>query len=305
MSSSTYNAHVDIASRANPQNQEFFKCQPDAQLFATQINESFTFTSENHPLSIGLISVKLLDYDVVWLRLPPPLHEPFLRYLDLTFSHALIINNPLGILKTGSKEFLMHFESLCPPMQLCHNLEDILTFKNRFPIVLKPFREYGGKGIIKIDGDNVWKGSIKIPLEQFIREYSADPISYLAVKYLKHVDQGDKRIVVINGEIIGASLRLPREGSWICNVAMGGSSNMTHVVQEERDMVESLNSVLSKLGIVMYGIDTLVSDEGYRILSEINTTSIGGVPQMEDLTKEPLVEKSIDLLWAYINQELN
>ena len=130
------------------------------------------------------------------------------------------------------------------------------------------------------------------------------PSKYLAVKYLKNVKKGDKRIVVIDGVIMGASLRLPPEDSWICNVSMGGSSNYSEVLPEEIEIVNAINPLLSAKGIVMYGVDTLVDDNNRRILSEINTTSIGGLPQIAKLSNKPMVERGIDLIVKYVLNRL-
>jgi len=172
-----------------------------------------------------------------------------------------------------------------------------------FPIVLKPFNEYGGRGIVKIEGDIVNSGNQSISFNDFSRTYESNPIEYLAVKYLKNVKQGDKRIVVVNGEILGASLRLPADNSWLCNVAMGGSSNITQVEKEEEEIIRLINPTLSDKGIVMYGVDTLVGDDGKRVLSEINTTSIGGLPQIAAMNNLPLVERAIDLIWEFYNDK--
>ena len=116
------------------------------------------------------------------------------------------------------------------------------------------------------------------------------------------MEQGDKRIIVVNGNILGASLRLPPADSWICNVSLGGTSSITDVSQEEYHIVETIDPILSKMGIVMYGVDTLVGDDNKRVLSEINTTSIGGLPQIARLKNEPLVEKAINLILAYVEK---
>jgi len=142
-----------------------------------------------------------------------------------------------------------------------------------------------------------------VSFEEFAASYVENPIDYLAVKFLENVKQGDKRIVVVNGEILGASLRLPAENSWLCNVAMGGSSNMAEVESEEEEIIRLINPTLSDMGIVMYGVDTLVGDDGKRVLSEINTTSIGGLPQIAAMRNEPLVERAIDLIWEYYNEK--
>ncbi len=189
-------------------------------------------------------------------------------------------------------------------MRICTSLENITAFKEQFPIVLKPFREYGGKGIVRIDGNKVWDGKTQLTFEDFKSKLESQPIEYLAVKFLKNVTKGDKRIVAVNGKIMGASLRLPPENSWLCNVAMGGSSNLTEVDDDEIEIIKTLNPVLSKMGIVMYGVDTLVGDHGKRVLSEINTTSIGGLPQIAKLTGKPLVKEATDLIWNYVAKNL-
>jgi glutathione synthase len=244
--------------------------------------------------------VSLRDYDVVWLRLPPPLSLTFLEFLSGSFPNQFFINDPIGIYETGSKAFLLNFEQYCPPMKRCQSIEDIIEFKRQFPIVLKPLREYGGKGIVRIDGDVVWQGNEQIAFQAFTEQQKGSAMDYMGVKFLKNVSEGDKRIVVVNGQILGASLRLPADGSWLCNVAMGGSSNPAEVTSEERAIISGIHPHLAKLGVIMYGVDTLVDDEGRRVLSEINTTSIGGVAQIAQQNGEPVIEKAVALIWDYI-----
>ncbi len=294
---------IDITSRGNIRNNNFFSCQPQSKLWGTRIDKTFAFDSQNHPLLHNLEEVALGTYDLVWLRLPPPLSQALLDYLHDVFSKAVVINNPKSIHQTGSKKFLLNFQEVCPPMKVCTSTEEIDAFRKQFPVVLKPYREYGGRGILKIENDTVFEGKTSITFDEFKKRYEQNPIEYLGVKYLKNVHQGDKRIIVVNGQILGASLRLPAEDSWLCNVSMGGSSNHAEVEPEEELIVQLVNPLLSKLGIVMYGIDTLVDDNGKRILSEINTTSIGGLPQIAAMQKQPLVEKAIDLIWKFYEEK--
>jgi glutathione synthase len=293
-------AGIDIATRGNPANAPFFKAFKSTTLEAVAITEEFKFQQDGHFFKQDTKWVAIEDYDVVWLRLPPALSHDFLQFLKNTFPEQLFINDPAGIDLTGSKAFLLNFPEYCAPMKACYSLEDIIAYKKEFPIVLKPFRDYGGKGIVRIDGEQVWIGKETMSFSEFTHQLKGQPIEYLAVKYLKNVSQGDKRIVVVCGEIMGASLRLPAEDSWLCNVAMGGSSNLSYADEREKEMVRKLDPALSDLGIVMYGLDTLVGDDGQRVLSEINTTSIGGLPQIAKLTGEPLLEKAAALMWNYI-----
>ena len=212
----------------------------------------------------------------------------------------------MGIYETGSKSFLKNFESCCPPMKNCSSMEDINEFmKTHNDIVLKPNRDYGGKGILRIKDLIVHIGEQRFPFKNWKQMNRGGKIDHVAVKFLSRVTEGDKRIIVIDGHIMGASLRKPSAGSWICNVAMGGSSNATEVTEEELDMVKLINPALESKGIVMYGIDTLTDDSGRRVLSEVNTTSIGGLPQIAAMNNEPLVKSGINYLVNYIIKKIH
>ncbi len=295
---------VDVATRGNELNGFFFIKFIPKNIFVTKVDRHFAFSSNGDAFKTNLRRSFLKDYDAVWLRMPPPLSSDFLAFLTQAFPNQLIINNPTGIYETGSKAFLLNFKDSCPPMSICTTIESIRDFKKQFPIVLKPYRDYGGKGIIRIDGDTVWDGGVKMTFKAFTNQYKEKSIPYLGVKFLKNVGQGDKRIVVVDGQIMGASLRLPAKGSWICNVAQGGTSNMAKVSEEEETIIQKINPILSKMGIVMYGVDTLVDDNGKRVLSEINTTSIGGLPQIARMEGKPLVKQATDLIWDYIIKKI-
>jgi glutathione synthase len=290
---------LHVATRGLAANAVFFEGAAFAKLSVAEVAADFAFHADGRDLLREVQVVNPQDYDLIWLRLPPPLSPSLLDYLEATFADCVVINDPAGIRITGSKAFLLHFPELCAPMRICRSVSDIESFKNQFPIVLKPFREYGGKGIVRIDGDRVWEGKQETSFAAFADRLPAGELDYLGVKFLQNVDQGDKRIIVVNGEILGASLRLPPPDSWLCNVAMGGSSNPTEPDADEREIVRRIHPELSRLGIVMYGLDTLVGDSGRRVLSEINTTSIGGLPQTERSTGQIAVPRAIDLIWNY------
>jgi len=291
---------VDVATRGNKMNDPFFKNDLSAHLYVTEADENFAFSPEGKSYDNFVQCSDLSTYDAIWLRLPPPLSDTFLDFLSQKVSNQLIINDPKGIQITGNKKFLINFRDLCPPLKICTSIEDIETFKNRFPIVLKPFQEYGGKGIVRIDGNKVWEGKLESTFDHFIEKIKHSNIEYLGVKFLKNVTLGDKRIIVVNGEILGASLRLPAKDSWICNVSMGGNAIDSNPDEEEIKIVERLNPALSKLGIIMYGVDTLMNDEGKRVLSEINTTSIGGFANISKHSSKLPANEAVDLIWNYI-----
>lgn len=292
--------HVDVVTRGNQLNNPFFENDFSKGLYVTKADENFSFSAEGKSFEKYTHDTSLDNYDAIWLRLPPPLSSSFLSFLKQQFADKLIINKPEGIQITGNKKFLMNFPDLCPPMKICTSIEDIKMFKNQFPIVLKPFQEYGGKGIVRIDGEKVWVGKEETTFEDFIEKIKQSKIEYLAVKFLKNVSQGDKRIVVVDGKILGTSLRLPSKDSWICNVSMGGKAVDAEPEEEEIKIIKRLNPQLSKLGIIMYGVDTLVNDEGKRVLSEINTTSIGGFANISKHSDKLPAKEAADLIWNYI-----
>lgn len=189
-------------------------------------------------------------------------------------------------------------------MQLCQTLDEIAVFKSRFPIVLKPVLSYGGKGIIKIIGDEVmFSEGEKTSWEKFAENHEAHPVQYLGMRYLENVNRGDKRIVVCCGEVLGAALRYPAPGSWVCNVARGGSAVTAVADEDELKIVEVLDRHLQKLGVVLYGIDTLVNDNGKRVLSEINAMSIGGMHALYNLEGVSAIERASACLWNYVHSK--
>jgi glutathione synthase len=131
--------------------------------------------------------------------------------------------------------------------------------------------------------------------------FRQNPEGFLAMEFLKNVSQGDKRILVLNGQILASSLRLPAEESWLCNVAQGGHSVAAEATSEEIKIIETISPKLLEAGILIFGVDTLVANDGKRILSEINTLSIGGFPQAEKQTKKPILQQTINGIIKYVD----
>lgn len=296
---------IDVASRGNDINRLFFEKMAVKSLYASQVHSNFDFTEDGRFFKKNLEKTGIRSYDAVLLRLPHPVAPGFWQFLATEYPNTLFVNAPKGIEITGSKAYMLNFPDLCPPLRRCKTLADIEAFRQQFPIVLKPLRSYAGLGIVKIDGEKVARAEGgELNWEAFARSLEGKPFDYLAAKFLKNVNQGDKRIVICNGEILGAALRLPAPGNWVCNVARGGKSSGAEADGNERTIIEKLNPVLAAHGIIFYGIDTLVNDEGQRVLSEINTLSIGGLPKIAEYSGRPVVRQAADLLWKYIESKI-
>jgi glutathione synthase len=124
----------------------------------------------------------------------------------------------------------------------------------------------------------------------------------MAMKYLKKVNQGDKRILVVAGVCLGAVLRVPKSGSWLCNLAQGATSESVELTKEESYIVNMVDPMLSKEGINVYGIDTLVDDDGKRIMSEINTTNVGGFVQLQETSEIDILHKTVELMFNRLEE---
>jgi len=154
-------------------------------------------------------------------------------------------------------------------------------------------------GMAEVAGD-------QLPLANWLETAREDieAGNYLAMKYLKNVSQGDKRILVVNGKIMGASLRIPKPGQWLCNVSQGGTSVAAEITPEEEEMIAAVAPVLLEKGVVIFGADTLMDDDGKRVLSELNTNSIGGFPQAEAQTGRPILQQTINGIYTYLTSRL-
>ena len=297
---------VHIASRGNPANERFFTDKNNSELEVLEVQDEFGFDEKGEQfLHTGLVG-NLDEYDCVLMRLPRPVETAFMAFLVDNAPNSVFINHPLGIEKTSNKSFLLNFPELCPPMELCFSVKDILDFATNFPIVLKPLKEYGGKGILKIAGDTLYEGDRQHNAFDFLTKQASyiENQGYLGMKFMEEVTQGDKRILLVGRNIMGASLRLPPEGAWICNVAQGGTSVAAEVEPEEREIIDHIIPFLEKEGILIVGIDTLMGDKGKRVLSEINTLSVGGFFNVEEQSGKPIIKQSIQTIMNYVDQKI-
>lgn len=297
------NARIEIASRGNSENEPFFYGHQEDEIHVQALTQDFHFDPNHRFFSKSKVLRKLSDYHWILLRLPRPVEASFFDFLTNNFDERKIINRPSGIEKTSNKLYLLNYQKWCPPMKHCQSMDDIKAFASQFPIVLKPLKNYGGKGLIRIDGNEVWlenKASNWSELEESLQDEEA--INYLAMKFLNGVHLGDKRIMVSNEKILGATLRLPSKGSWLCNVSQGGSSIGVELEEREMEMVHSIIPDLRKEGVILFGIDTLASEDGVRYLSEINTLSLGGLAPADQFSQQPIIQRAAEGIWQYIAQ---
>ena len=306
MLSLNYDSNIYVATRSFEKNKTFFANFQSFNIYAKEIDNTFKY-SENGDWYKEMKEYNVNNFDVIFLRLDRPLNNNQLKNIDKTYDKPLIINNPLGIINTSSKEFLLRFPQYSQNMTICNDINAVYLELNKFPIVLKPLEGYGGLGLIKIDKKEIWHEDKKLNFQEgisFIKEYLKNNDSLLSMKYLKNVSNGDKRIIVVNGKILGATLRLPAEKTWLCNLKQGGRSVFSDIEKEEYEIVRNIDPILNKEGILIYGIDTLEDDNGKRVLSEINTLNVGGFLQVQENTDRKIIKEASALIWKFISEKL-
>ncbi|MEM6396208.1 MAG: glutathione synthetase [Bacteroidota bacterium] len=303
---------VLVASRGDKRNEAFFTGDLEAKIYVAKATAHFDFEADGRQFISSNLTTTFKEAETVWLRLPPSEDQQFLSEL-IEYSpspsagvNPVIINHPAGIIETGSKAFLANFSEHTAPIKRIFSELDFRRWIAQHETVLKPLQAYGGRGIVRIQNEQVEENGQLHPLDRWIdaNRHSIESGHYLAMKFLKNVSQGDKRILVVNGHILGASLRIPAEGNWLCNVAQGGSAIPADVSPEEEGMIAAISPVLLDKGVVIFGADTLVDDDGRRVLSELNTNSIGGFPQAEAQSNRPVLKQTIDGIYDYLDRYL-
>lgn len=267
-----------------------------------KVDSQFSFENRANYFDIRRMkTANLKEFDIIFFRIDRPITNEYLRYCRQISPSAKYINTPEGLIKTSSKAYLDNFRSICPEFIIAETLEEIEEFSHKFEIVLKPLGGYGGNGLIRITSfDEIHVGSdIKTGIEarKYLSSMEINNYPIMAMKYLNRVNEGDKRILVVAGVCLGAVLRVPKKDNWLCNLAQGATSKPAKLTEEEHNIVRQVDSLLAKEGINVYGIDTLVNDDGKRIMSEINTTNVGGFVQLQETSNPNVLSETVKLIF--------
>lgn len=216
------------------------------------------------------------DFDLILMRKDPPVNTRYLQALwMLDFSDAPVINEPEGIRAASEKLFALRFPDLIPPTIVTSRREELDGFcrEQGGQIVLKPIDGFAGRGVFS------W--SLTDPNRGVIWEEMTDrgtrPV--IAQRFLPEVRKGDKRILLWNGQILGAVNRIARRGEVRSNLAAGGTAIRTTVTARERELAEVIIPHLLDLGLLFVGLDVI---GGY--LTEVNVTSPTCLVELEEFS---------------------
>ena len=226
------------------------------------------------------------EFDVVFQRKDPPVDEAYVTATQILalLGRALVWNRPAGILGANEKLYALHFADLMPETLVARETREFLDFLDRMDgeMIVKPLGGRGGEGIFHVRRDDRNLYSI---LEQTTRFGTR---LAMAQRYLPAVRRGDKRILLLEGEPLGAVLRVPADSETRANLHVGGRAARTQLADADRRILERIGPVLRQEGLFFVGIDVI---GGY--LTEVNVTSPTGMQEIDALDGVRLEEQVI------------
>ena len=228
-----------------------------------------------------------LDIDFVLMRQEPPFNMNYITYTHLLEhlpKNTRIINNPISVRNAPEKLLVTFFEDLMPETLISLDADAILNFqKIHKDIVLKPLYGKGGEGIIRLQNSE----DIFIKIEKFIKDQE-EPI--MVQPFLPEVENGDKRIILLNGEPVGCLNRIPAKGEFRSNLGVGGIPQLSELTQSDMKICKAIKPILQEMNLVFVGIDVIG-----KYLTEINVTCPTGVRQIKNLGGSDIPE----MFWKY------
>ena len=226
----------------------------------------------------------LSHFQRVWMRKDPPVDEAYLyatHLLELAERQGVqVLNRPASLRAWNEKLGALQFPELMAPTLVASDVELLRQFASTHgEVVLKPLGGRAGQGVIRSSGQAPGLGA----LLELVTQQQQLPVMIQA--FLPQVSEGDKRILLVNGEPLGAVNRKPKAGEFRSNLAVGGQPEATDLSPRERQICEVLRPALIEAGLFFVGIDVIAGH-----LSEINVTSPTGIREVEQLGKSPLAD---------------
>jgi glutathione synthase len=212
--------------------------------------------------------------DVILMRQDPPFDMAYItatHILERLHPKTLVVNDPAHVRNAPEKLFVTEFKDLMPPTLITCDRAEIDAFRALHKdIILKPLYGNGGAGVFRVKPDDENLGSL---LEMFTAFYR-EPV--ITQRYLPEVRQGDKRIILVDGEFAGAINRVPAIGEARSNMHVGGRPEATNLTAREKQICDTIGPELKRRGLIFTGID-VIGD----YLTEINVTSPTGIHEVK------------------------
>jgi glutathione synthase len=220
--------------------------------------------------------VELTDVDVILLRQDPPFDLAYItttHMLERVHPKTFVVNNPASVRNAPEKVFVTSFPDLMPPTLITRDLAEIKEFRAQHgDIVMKPLYGHGGGAVFRVTKDDLNFGSLYDMFANVFRE------QWVVQAWLPAVKDGDKRILLVDGEYAGAVNRVPAADDLRSNMVRGGSPKETELTPREREICQRLAPHLRERGLLLVGIDVI---GGW--LTEINVTSPTGIRAVKNV----------------------
>ncbi len=238
--------------------------------------------------------IDLSTMDVVLMRQDPPFDMAYItatHILEHIHPKTLVVNDPAQVRNAPEKLFVTHFEGLLPPTLISSDKQAILDFRAEHEdVIVKPLFGNGGAGVfhIKPGDENLTS------LMELFTEFYREPM--IMQKYLSDVRNGDKRIILVDGEAVGAIDRVPAEGEARANMHVGGQAIKAGITDRDREICTMIGPSLKERGLVFVGIDVIGNH-----LTEINVTSPTGIQEINRFDGSKLEAQIWDAIEARLN----
>ncbi|MDP4991424.1 MAG: glutathione synthase [Marivita lacus] len=295
----TADSSFRLAEEAQARGHELFFYSPDKLAFdegrILAIGQSFTVQRvQGDHVALGPEEqVELAEFDVVWLRQDPPFDMHYItstHLLDRLRGKALVVNDPFWVRNYPEKLLVLDFPDLTPPTMIARDLATIKAFKARHgDVILKPLYGNGGAGVFRLDANDRNLTS----LHELFTGFSREPL--IVQKFLPDVSAGDKRVILVDGEAVGAINRVPAEGETRSNMHVGGRPEKIGLTERDLEICARIGPLLREKGQVFVGIDVIGT-----YLTEINVTSPTGIQELERFDGINVAEK----IWQAIEAKL-
>jgi glutathione synthase len=234
---------------------------------------------------------ELCEFDVVLLRQDPPFDLAYItstHLLERIHPKTLVVNDPTQVRNAPEKMFVMEFADLMPPTLITRDLGEIKAFRAEHgDIVMKPLYGKGGEAVFRLQREDLNFGSLYDLFAVTFRE------QWVVQKFLPAVRDGDKRIILVDGEFAGAVNRVPAPDDLRSNMVRGGTPKETDLTAREREICARLGPQLRERGLIFVGIDVI---DGW--LTEINVTSPTGIRAIKNFGGPDVAAKIWDVIEA-------
>ena len=239
--------------------------------------------------------IPLAQFSCIWMRKDPPVDEGYLyatHLLEVAERKGVkVVNKPSSLRAWNEKLGALRYSNLMAPTIVASKVNDLINFAQaNEEVVIKPLGGKGGQGVIRLDKNSPGSRAI---IELIT---SQEQLPVMMQKFIPEVQNGDKRIIIVDGKPLGAINRIPNQGDFRSNLAMGGKAERTSLSSAEKSICLELSQHLQEEGLFFVGIDVING-----MLSEINVTSPTGLREIEKLSNKNISEEVIEKLLEIIN----